>query len=67
MSLDTYSYSCMTLWQCPTNFFPTRQKILYETLGVGGLGSATPPPPNVHVDTLKHLAKHYVDNAHRAP
>ena len=25
--------SCMTLWQCPTNFFPTpTKKILYETL-----------------------------------
>ena len=22
----------MTLWQCPTNFFPPHQKIMYETL-----------------------------------
>ena len=26
------AYSCMTLWQCPTNFFPIHRKILYETL-----------------------------------
>ena len=28
----TVSYSCMTLWQCPTNFVSSHQKIPYEAL-----------------------------------